>query len=553
MLLNLVLTDVAKSYAGRPVLGGVTLTASPGERLALVGENGVGKSTLLRLAAGFEAPDAGSVSRPSSLRLVHQRPPFGLGQSIAEVCGEALAEARRLEAELARLGQAMAEVPAGSSAAGRLASEFDQALRLAELAEVWTAEARLATSLAAFGLADLDRGRKTGQLSGGQRSRLALATTLVVHPTALLLDEPTNHLDAPGMDYLVDQLLAWRGPVLFASHDRWFIDQVATKVLDLDPAMVAHRASQASPGASLSAYSGNYSDFHASKTAARQAWEERFDREQAELKELRGKTTIGWRQVFHSQTPRTEAGSSKKFYADRASNTLARRGRAVQAKLDKLERDQVAKPLKPLRFAGLAAGRARPADQVIIDLQAVAVTSRLAKVSLALRAQDRVLVVGDNAAGKSTLMAVLAGQLDPSQGRRLVVGALRIGLLEQETHWPDPNQTALEAFRSLLPATVQGSTSGTTGLIGPRDLNRPVGQLSVGQQRRLQLAALLAEPPDVLLLDEPTNHISLTLSEELEAALIDHPGAVVVASHDRYLRDHWPGRIIELNPAQPQP
>ena len=419
MLPNLVLTDVTKSYAGCPVLGGVTLAASPGDRLALVGENGAGKSTLLRLAAGLEVPDAGSVSRPASLRLVHQRPPFGLTQTVAQVMDSALAEALALEADLARSGQAMAEAPAGSAEVGRLASEFDQTLRLAELTEAWTAGARLSSSLDALGLAGVAPERVVGQLSGGQRSRLALATTLVIHPAVLLLDEPTNHLDALGMAFLVDQLVAWRGPVLFASHDRWFIDQVATKVLDLDPAMVPHRVSQARAGATLTAYSGNYSDFRQARAAARLAWEQRYAREQAELKELRGQTTVGWRQVFHSQTPRTEAHGSKKFYADRAANTLARRGRAAQLKLEKLERDQVARPPKQLRFAGLATGRTRPVDQVVLDLQDVAVPGRLAKVSLALRAQDRVLVVGDNAAGKSTLMAVMAGYLAAALARPL--------------------------------------------------------------------------------------------------------------------------------------
>jgi macrolide transport system ATP-binding/permease protein len=252
---------------------------------------------------------------------------------------------------------------------------------------------------------------------------------------------------------------------------------------------------------------------------------------------------------MHTTTPRTEARGSKKFYSDKASTVVARRVHSAESRLDALEREQVAKPPEPLRFKGFASRPAPPPGETLVDLQGVAVQGRLAPTDLVVHGTDRILLTGPNGSGKSTLLAVLVGSLAADAGARLVRGGTRIGLLAQEMRWPRPDRTVLDTYRDATSAVFPPPSLKATGLIAPRDLNRPLGSLSVGQQRRLELAVILADPPDILLLDEPTNHLSLALTEELEAALPDYPGAVIVATHDRWLRDRWPGPQVRIGSA----
>ncbi|GGA67499.1 ABC transporter ATP-binding protein [Pseudoclavibacter endophyticus] len=569
---------LSHAYRGRRILSDVSLTVPPGARVGLIGENGSGKSTLLRLLAGVEAPDAGVISRPDRTGLLWQEPPFDAGATIDDVLADALSSARAIEAALEEAAMQLAD---GGDEAARV---YEAALDEAARADVWAAPARADATLAALGLGSLDRSRPVGALSGGQRSRLSLAWLLIRRPTALLLDEPTNHLDDGAVAFLRTTLSDWPGPVLFASHDRAFLDEAATSLLDLDPiphegdgaerredagsaataatgAAAADSAVGDGPDAGGSAadgldvasgrgatvFGGTFSDYLVERERRRERWRVRYRDEQAELARLEAlaERAHGFGRTSAS---RAELRMARKFFADRNARVISQRVRSAERQADELARSAVGAPPEPLRFS--PPRHERPLDGgPIIEVDGVEVRGRLRPVTLTLGPGDAVLVTGANGAGKSTLLHVLAGRLAPTAGHWRAVGGTRAGLLEQDVTFVHPERSASRVYRDVVGAERAESVPlDTFGLLSTGEAERQVGELSVGQRRRVALAIVLADPPELLLLDEPTNHLSLALATELESALASYPGAVVVASHDRWLRRRWHGTRLELAP-----
>ncbi|MEV5549742.1 ABC-F family ATP-binding cassette domain-containing protein [Streptomyces sp. NPDC052309] len=538
--------DLVRSLGGRRVLDGISLTASPGHRIGLIGENGVGKSTLLRVLAGVDEPDAGSVSRPGDLGFLHQEMPFDADSTIAAVLDEALREAREDLAELDRLGAELARVPEDDPVHRELLDAYGRRLEQAQDRESWDADRRAALVLNGLGLGAVGHHRTLGSLSGGQRARLALAALLVRRPSALLLDEPTNHLDDDAAAFLEEQVLGLSGTVVVAGHDRAFLDAVCTDVIDLDPAVDGPVRC-----------GGNYSAYLSEKRAERERWERRYAEEQQELEELRHSAGV----TAHLVAPDRERRDNEKMgyghRAGRVQKQISRRVRNATRRLEELERNQVAEPPRPLRFApgDLAVqaeenSQAEASGRPLVSLHDVRVPGRLALDGLDVSATERLLVTGGNGAGKSTLLAVLAGRLT-AEGEVRRRRGLTVGLLTQDTVFERPERTVRDTYElSLGPARAEKVPLGSLGLVHETDLDKPVGQLSVGQRRRLALALLVARPPQLLLLDEPTNHLSPRLCDELEAALGTGPGAIVIASHDRWLRRRWQGREIRLEPVR---
>jgi macrolide transport system ATP-binding/permease protein len=521
--------DLVRTFGTRRVLDGVSLTAAPGHRIGLIGENGAGKSTLLRLLAGADEPDTGHVVRPPDIGFLHQEMPFDPAATIADVLDDALREARADLAELDRLSRALAGTPHPD-----LLAEYGERLDRAQDHAAWDADRRAEIVLAGLGLDGLAHTRTLKSLSGGQRSRLALAALLVRRPAALLLDEPTNHLDDAAAAFLEEQLRGLPGVVVAASHDRAFLDAVCTDLIDLDPTVDGPTR-----------YGGNYTDYLAQKQAERDRWQRRFEEEQEELAALRRAVAVTARQVAPGRPRRDNEKMGYDHAGGRVQHQISRRVRNAARRLDELERDQVRKPPAPLRFHATASG-APTTGGILLSLRVIVVPGRLALDRLDVSGADRLLVTGPNGAGKSTLLAVLAGQLTATGSVRRRRG-LTVGLLAQDTVFDRPDRTAQETYALALgPARAESVPLRSLGLIAPRDLGKAVGELSVGQRRRLALALLVADPPELLLLDEPTNHLSPQLADELEEALGTGPGAVVVATHDRWLRSRWPGRELRL-------
>ncbi|WP_406064933.1 ATP-binding cassette domain-containing protein [Micromonospora sp. NBC_00860] len=520
-------TDVTVTRGSRRVLTDVSVTVSARSRVAVVGENGRGKTTLLHVLAGLITPDDGTVQRAGTIGLARQELPARDGETVGTLTSEALAASL---AALAALDEATLALTAGDPGAeDRYAAALDAATRL----DAWDAERRVDVALEALD-ACADRDRPLATLSVGQRYRVRLACLLGARHDVLLLDEPTNHLDADGLDFLTRRLHEHDGGLAIVSHDRALLRDVADRFLDLDP----------THDAKARLYAGGYDAWQEARRREREQWQQEYEQQQAEHRRLqdavskaRDRLSTGWR---------PDKGTGKHQRQSRAPGVV----QALNRQQDALQahRIDVPKPPPTLRLPDLGVRPGAPQ----VRAQGVAVDGRLAgPVDLTIDGGDRLLVTGPNGAGKSTLLAVLAAALEPTDGHAWTAREARVARLTQETAGQAPDLTADEVYarqvgrlvsRGVLPAA-EAVPLGSLGLLDSAAMRTPVGRMSQGQQRRLDLALVLAGRPTLILLDEPTNHLSSTVADELTAAIRDTSAAVVVATHDRQLlRDlaDWP-------------
>ncbi|MCG5218008.1 ABC-F family ATP-binding cassette domain-containing protein [Streptosporangium sp. KLBMP 9127] len=519
-------TDLRLARGGRPVLTGVDLTVSAGDRLGVVGENGRGKTTLLQVLAGTLVPDSGSVRRAGTLGVADQEMPVGDDRTVGGLIDVELAQVRAVLREFESATLALADERPGADQA------YADALAAAESIDAWDADRRVDISLAALGAVD-DRTRPLAGLSVGQRYRIRLACLLGAGYDLLLLDEPTNHLDAAGLDHLTVRLREHAGGVVLVSHDRALLTDVVTSVLDLDP------TSDGRPRT----YGGGYAGYREGRQAERERWETEYRDQQSEQQRLaqnlsaaQNRLSTGWR---------PEKGTGKHTRATRAPALV----RAVHRRQEELQAHVVDVPKPPLRFQ--LPRLEAPPGATLLRADEVMVSGRLESPgSVHLRAGDRLVVTGPNGSGKSTLLAVLAGTLAPDSGAVQRKRGARVGLLAQESP-PPSRRRAFEVYEEVVGRLVSSGELDPAdrfglsqlGLLPASAAQRPVTELSIGQQRRLDVAVLLAARPQVVLLDEPTNHLSMALVEELTQALAVTGAAVVLATHDRQLlRDTagWP-------------
>ncbi|GGS16971.1 ABC transporter ATP-binding protein [Streptomyces aureoverticillatus] len=520
---------VTKARGDRLLFDGVSFTVRPGERVGVVGENGAGKSTLLHLLAGRDRPDAGEVVSVADegAGLLAQTPQLPADRSVGDAIDAALSELRSMERRLREL-----EAGLGTASESAL-NEYGDLLTAFELRGGYEADARVDKAMHGLGLAHMDRARMLGSLSGGEQARLGLACLIAASPEVMFLDEPTNHLDEDALDWLETALLAHPGTVVAVSHDRIFLERVATAILEVDEAR-----------RTVVRHGDGYQGLLAERAAARRRWEQAYAEWCEETRRL---------EEFSATTAHAVAGGrgmkdNNKMAYDRAGGrvqaSVAGRVRNAQERLRRLRDHPVPKPPEPLRFAARPVTGAVEGD--LVTLRDVRVGDRLQVEELTVSAGERLLVHGGNGAGKSTLLRTMAGVVEPDEGS--VVRRGRIGYLAQEIPVRRPAERVLATFGKGLPLTEdeQAELLLSYGLFRPRDLHVPVGSLSAGQRRRLALARLLARPADLLLLDEPANHLALTLVEELEEALDRWTGALVVVSHDRLLRRRFTGRIRRM-------
>jgi macrolide transport system ATP-binding/permease protein len=523
-------SGITVERGGRAVLNDVSVSVRPGMRLGIVGENGRGKSTLLQVLSGALAPDVGTVRRVGSCGIAEQEITADVRRTVDQLVGIELVDARTALQALDDAGRALADAEPGAEL--RYADALDSATVLG----AWDAERRVDLALEALG-AITDRSRRLAEMSVGERYRVRLACLLGANHDFLLLDEPTNHLDQRALDFLTDTVRGSEGGIVVVSHDRVLLADIATKVLDLDP----------SQDGTTRLYGDGYGGFLAGRERELARWTQEYDQHQSEQRRLVNDLSTAQNRLQSGWRP--PKGTGKHQRATRAPSLV----RSVNRRLDDLTAHAVNKPEAPLRFRMPELPALGGTTLVRVD--EVTVFHRLiVPVSVALSSKSRLLVTGPNGVGKSTLLAVLAGHLQPDSGIATLAPQARIGLVAQESPSRDERSTHTVYESRLQDIRAQDPGASTVslrslGLLSAAELSKPVAELSMGQQRRLDIALALAGRPHVLLLDEPTNHISITLVEELTDAFGNTKAAIALVTHDRQLRRDlagWPNLDLAL-------
>ncbi len=536
----LTINHVTKSYGFHLILSDVSVIVNAGERIGLVGANGVGKSTLLKIVTGEIAPDSGEalLSPDHKLGYLAQIIEGFDDQTLDDLIAASVADLRDVETRMRALERHM--TTAVGDGLNAVMAEYGEAADRFERYGGYEIDYRIDLVLTGLGVAAIPRDRQFGTLSGGEKARVGLALLLLQSPDVLLLDEPTNHLDFATMHWLEDYLQGYRGVILVVSHDREFLNRIATAIVELDEhSRTAKR------------FSGGYDSYHRAKAQERLQWLRDYAQQQEEIKELR----IAIKQTARRNSNYRAHTDGDKFIINtkRATHdhTVSKRIHVAEEKLKRIEADPIPKPPDELKFEATF-------DPQVLKGRLPIVVSRLSKrygdqtvlddLSFTVGQRSRIVLVGVNGAGKSTLLRILTGFETPDAGEVYVNPAVKFGYLDQEGRSLDPDLTVFEAYQQGLEGSEQALKSILlqSGLFRYDDIDKRVGVLSAGQQRKLQIARLIADQSNLLILDEPTNYVSFDVLEELEAALKLFPGPVIAASHDRRFIQQFGGEVWAL-------
>ena len=523
-------SGLRKYYGAKLILDDVHLSLNRGERAVLVGENGVGKSTLARLLMRHESGDSGRIRLGPGCVVAYlpQELQVDARQSVADFVGECLGELNKLQSRLQALE---AQMEAGADIEAAL-DEYGQLQSLFELRGGYSLDARRAQVFAGLDLEHIGESRLVMSLSGGEKTRLGLAALLLQAPDLLILDEPTNHLDLAGLAWLEEYLRAYPNALLMITHDRRFINRVASKILDLSA--VTH---------SLTTYHGDYEAYLAQREAEYQDQVDAYHGQVNRMKALKSQM----KQQAHSprKARRPDDGDKWiKFTAQQqVARTVSKQVRSTKQELAALEAERLDNPrhvwhiefafdplpltsMEPLRLSNLSVGY--DGSRLIQDADAI------------LRKGERVAFVAPNGCGKTTLLRVIAGQLGAMDGSVMLMPSVALGYLDQTGEALDERRNVVELLSDISHDSADSILTllHRSGLFRDAHLARKtVGELSLGQRRKLGIACLIHSRANLLLLDEPTNHLDLMSLEALERALLAFPGAILAATHDRWFID----------------
>lgn len=539
--MHLSVSRVSKNYDPVTVLRDVSFTVSMGERVGLVGANGSGKSTLLRILAGDVTADWGHVrlSANGEIGFLPQDPPDPGSASIDELIYQSAGELGVIEERLRSLEARMSESNEGD--VEQVIEEYGLLLDQFEQRGGYDIDHRIDAVRHGLGIAHIPRERQFTALSGGEKSRVLLASLLLTSPDILLLDEPTNHLDFGAITWLQEYLAGFSGILIVISHDRHFLNQTVTRIIEIDEHSHLIRD-----------YPGNYENFATVKQRERENWEKNYAAQQDEITELRRSIRVVRAGGERKPPPLSDGDKHiKEARQARADKTAGKGIRMLEERLRRIEENPVPRPPAMMRInPGLDAADLHSDEIVRFERVSLVLGQRkvLRDVSFTLRRGQQVVLVGPNGAGKSTILNLIAGRLVPDTGRVIVAPAARVGYLDQDGSGLERNRTVLDTYRDGLDGLEHELISDLFrhGLFTMDDLAKTVAELSTGQRRKLQLARLAAQEANFLLLDEPTNHLSLDVLEEFEAALERFEGPIMAASHDRFFIGRFGGAVWEL-------
>ncbi|MSU86295.1 ABC-F family ATP-binding cassette domain-containing protein [Streptococcus dysgalactiae] len=503
-----------RSFSGDVLFQNISLQVDERDRIALVGPNGAGKSTLLKLLVGEETPTSGEVNTKKDLTLSYlaQNSRFESDKTIYEEMLKVFEALRQDEKRLRQMEMDMATVSGQDLT--RLMMDYDLLAERFRQQGGFTYEAEIKAILNGFKFDESMWQMTIAELSGGQNTRLALAKMLLERPELLVLDEPTNHLDIETIAWLENYLANYQGALIIVSHDRYFLDKVATVTLDLTPN-------------GLDRYSGNYSRFMALKAEKLVAEEKQFDKQQKEIAKL-------------------EDFVQKNIV--RASTT--KRAQARRKQLEKIER--LDKPTSGRKSAHMTFHAEKPSGNVVLRVEEAAIgygDQVLSEpINVDINKLDAIAVVGPNGIGKSTLIKSIIGQLPLLKGQLKYGANVETGYYDQTQSHLTPSNTVLEELWQDFSTTPEVDIRNRLGafLFSGDDVKKSVSMLSGGEKARLLLAKLSMENNNFLVLDEPTNHLDIDSKEVLENALIDFDGTLLFVSHDRYFINRLATKVLEI-------
>ncbi|HZG53894.1 MAG TPA: ABC-F family ATP-binding cassette domain-containing protein [Pyrinomonadaceae bacterium] len=504
--------SLSKNYGLRPLFQNVTLGFDSQDRIGVVGANGSGKTTLLRLIAGAEQPDTGRVvfAEGVSLGYLPQNPPYDPRQTVLDAVFAASDSRTKLLLDYERACQALASGDGGDERRLNRVSELAHEL---EASGAWELETNARAVLSRLGIQDTTA--LMGTLSGGQRKRVALAHALISNPQLLILDEPTNHLDAETITWLEAYLTRYRGALLLVTHDRYFLDRVTGRILEIDRGAVQ-------------AFDGNYAYY-----LERKEEQELARAAEGQKREMLIRRELAW--LRRGAKARTRKSKAR---IDRAESLMAQPKDAARAELDiSVSSSRIGKKILELRdIAKAYDGRA------LIE-----------NFNYILKPGDRIGIIGPNGAGKTTLLEIITGRAQPDRGSLEVGQTVRFGYYDQENRALDEGERVIDYIRQVAERveTADGSVI-TAGQMLEKFLFNgamqyaPIGKLSGGERRRLYLLRVLMSAPNVLLLDEPTNDLDIQTMVTLEDYLDAFSGCLIVVSHDRYFLDRTVEHIFRF-------
>ena len=511
------LSNIEKTFGQRVIFDKLNLNIEQGERIGFIGANGSGKTTLFKVIAGELVPDAGTVaiSRGTKLGYLTQDPSFDPGNSVMDEAELAFAQLHALSHQLRDIEHDMAS--ASGEVLAKVLRQYQQVQHEFDLAGGYAWRHRLEATLLGVGLERESWEQNVQTLSGGQRSRLALAKLLISQPDLLLLDEPTNHLDLSAIEWLQKYLLAFNGAVVLISHDRYLLDALATRIIWL-----THWR--------LNSYPGNYSAFVQQRQLQQLTQQRAYEQQQADIEK------------------------QKEFIRRFGAGQRSKEAKGREKRLNRLlESERLVQQVQSGRKIHLALGaEQRAGDQVLSvrDLSKSYDSNQLWEgVKFDVRRGERIGIIGANGSGKTTLLATLFGEVDADAGDIRWGANLKIGYYDQRLDDFDPEMTVIQTASEGRKHTAQELRDVlATMLFRGEDVNKPMGLLSGGERARVRLSQLLLDKPNVLVLDEPTNHLDIPSREAFEAALGGFEGTLLCVSHDRYFLNKIAKRLLVLQP-----